>query len=181
MNADIFTSGDEVIAAILNGVYQGIVLTLLVYLVLRLIGPINAATRYWIWGSTLVLVMALIPAHYLRSRFFPDPAPLTIASRKPVLDTAPARLFEVALPEAAVLDRAVFLDQELASMQAQSELSEADQSPAICLDEPSAGTTDSTTVPPRKVANDWIPAAPAGEGQNEITSSAAGSLSDHEV
>jgi beta-lactamase regulating signal transducer with metallopeptidase domain len=182
MNADIITSSDDVIAAILNGVYQGIVLTLLVYLVLRLIGPLNAATRYWIWGSTLILVMALIPAHYLLNRFFPDPAPLTITSRggKPVLDTAPARLFEVALPEAVVPDRTVFLDQELASIPGPGELSEADQSPAICLDEPSAVITDST-VPPLVLANDWIESPAAGEGQSAASTSATEILNEHNL
>jgi len=183
MNAEIFASSDDVLAAVLNGVYQGIILTLLVYLILRLIGPINAATRYWIWGSTLILVMALIPAHYLRNRFFPDPAPLTVTSRegKPVLDTAPARLFEATLPEAVVPDKTAFLDQELAPMQVQSELSEADQSPAMCLDKPLAVTTDSSVGFPLQSANECIESAAAGEVQSAATTWASEISSDHEL
>jgi beta-lactamase regulating signal transducer with metallopeptidase domain len=183
MNAEIVAGSDEMIAAILNGVYQGIILTLLVYLVLRLIGPINAATRYWIWGSTLALVMALIPAHYLRDRFFADPAPLTIISResKPVLDTAPARLFEVAVPEVVVSDKAAFLDQELTSLPGQAELPEVDQGPAICFDEPLAVKTDSTAVPPLLSASDWTESAAAGGGQTAVTSSSTASSSEHEL
>ena len=77
MNAELLTACDNALAAVLNGVYQGIILTLLVYLVLRLIGPLNAATRYWVWAVTLVLVLGLIPAHYYRNRSAPDSARLT--------------------------------------------------------------------------------------------------------
>jgi beta-lactamase regulating signal transducer with metallopeptidase domain len=138
MNAEIFNASDDLMAAVSNGVYQGIILTFLLYLVLRLIGPINAATRYWIWGTTLVLVTALIPAHYFLNRFFPDPARLTNAARniKPVLDTAPPQLPQPSVLDLADLNPASSIDQELASIQEKGSLVETGTTPTICLDPP---------------------------------------------
>src|SRR5690348_14537611 len=97
MNAEIFTASDELVSAVLNGLYQGIILTLLVCLVLRFIGATNAATRYGVWGVTLLLVIAIIPAHYLRHRLFPESVPdgsrgaLLPSSPTSPADMAPAR------------------------------------------------------------------------------------------
>ena len=119
MNAEFLTACDNAMAAVLNGVYQGISLTLLVYLVLRLIGPINAATRYWVWAVTLVLVLGLIPAHYYRNRSAPDSAPLTGAPQdvQPALDVpaTPAQLPAASANDPANPDPVPFIDQELAS------------------------------------------------------------------
>lgn len=64
MKTDILTVCDQAVAATANGVYQGIILTLLVGLALRLLGRTNAATRHSIWMATLLLLPAIIVAHY---------------------------------------------------------------------------------------------------------------------
>ena len=120
MKAEILAASDELMSAVLNGVYQGIILTVLVYLVLRLIGRTNAATRYWAWGATLVLVMAIIPAHYFRHRLSPDNSFPTIAGREPqpASDRNPVQLDEVPAPAApfpdplGLIDRGPVLDPE---------------------------------------------------------------------
>lgn len=45
--------------AVLNGLWQGFVLLILVWLLLRLNGRLNAATRYLVWCATLALVVCL--------------------------------------------------------------------------------------------------------------------------
>jgi beta-lactamase regulating signal transducer with metallopeptidase domain len=47
-----------------NGVYQGALLTLLVGVGLKVFGRSNAATRHGVWLATLVLLVAVIPAHF---------------------------------------------------------------------------------------------------------------------
>jgi beta-lactamase regulating signal transducer with metallopeptidase domain len=177
MNAEIFAASDELIAAVFNGVYQGIIVTLLVYLVLRLIGPINAATRYWIWGSTLLLVMALIPAHYCRNRFFPYLSRLTIISQepKPVLDTAPARLPEASVLVAADLDQTTTMDPDLSFLPDSDTLAEVNPDPTICLDDPSAATTDPGVLTPLLASNDLSesPVTIAGPSPGAATRSMA--------
>ena len=54
---------DAIVAAGANGVYQGIILALLVGLGLRLCRRTNAATRHGVWFATLLLLVLLIPAH----------------------------------------------------------------------------------------------------------------------
>lgn len=114
MNPEILTASDELISAVLNGLYQGIILTLLMYLVLRFIGGTNAATRYGVWSATLFLVIAIIPAHYLRHRFFtgilPDDA------RRPMLPTGPASPVDLsaATPEISSPAAAAVADQHTA-------------------------------------------------------------------
>jgi beta-lactamase regulating signal transducer with metallopeptidase domain len=173
MNAEIFAASDELIAALFNGVYQGIILTLLVYLVLRLIGPINAATRYWVWGSTLLLVVALIPAHYCRNRFFPYLARFAFTSpaAKPVLDTAPAQLLDVSLPVTSDSDQVTIIDQELPSVQDKDALAEADPNPAICFDDPSAAPTDPAVFTPLEARNELskTPVTVVGQSQRTAT------------
>src|SRR5215471_11706346 len=50
--------------ATLNGVYEGVLLSLLVGLALRFLVRTNAATRHAIWFASLVMVLLIIPAHY---------------------------------------------------------------------------------------------------------------------
>jgi len=64
MKAEVLTACDQIVAATANGVYQGIILTVLVGFVLRLLGRTNAATRHSIWFVALLLVLGLIPAHH---------------------------------------------------------------------------------------------------------------------
>jgi beta-lactamase regulating signal transducer with metallopeptidase domain len=62
MNAETFCA--PVLAATVNGVYQGVILTLLVGVFLRLFTRTNAATRHAVWFVSLALVGVIIPAHY---------------------------------------------------------------------------------------------------------------------
>lgn len=64
MKTEILTACDHLTAAALNGVYQGILLTLLVACGLRWLGRLNAATRHAVWFALLLLLVSLIPAHY---------------------------------------------------------------------------------------------------------------------
>ena len=78
--------------ATLNGVYQGVILSLLLCLGLRFLGRTNAATRHAIWFLGLVMVVLIIPAHYwLDQRALKEsgqPARLMLASQ-PIDDAAP--------------------------------------------------------------------------------------------
>src|SRR5258706_8956874 len=60
------TAADQLVAAAANGIYQGIIVTLVVALSLRLFGRTNAATRHAVWFCTLLLVASLIIAHCWR-------------------------------------------------------------------------------------------------------------------
>ena len=67
MKTEVFDACDQVFFAGLSGLYQGIVITILVGLGLRLLTRTNAATRHAIWLVTLVLAVSLMPAHCLRN------------------------------------------------------------------------------------------------------------------
>lgn len=64
MNAELLQFSGRVFTALLNGVYQGVILTGAVWLILRFLTRTNAATRYAIWGITLVAVLALPILHF---------------------------------------------------------------------------------------------------------------------
>jgi hypothetical protein len=63
MNAELLQTADRALAALLNGVYQGLVLTAAVWLCLRCLRSINAATRHAVWLTTLTAVVALPVLH----------------------------------------------------------------------------------------------------------------------
>src|SRR5215469_3977269 len=65
MKAELHDCCVHLMGSLLNGVYQGVLLSVVVYLVLRCWGRANAATRHAVWYATLLLVVFLIPAHYL--------------------------------------------------------------------------------------------------------------------
>ncbi|HEY3857012.1 MAG TPA: M56 family metallopeptidase [Verrucomicrobiae bacterium] len=67
MNAGFFTVCERLLSATANGLYQGLIIAVIVALALRLFTRTNAATRYAIWFGTFLLVAALIPAHVLIS------------------------------------------------------------------------------------------------------------------
>ncbi|HEY0170665.1 MAG TPA: M56 family metallopeptidase [Pyrinomonadaceae bacterium] len=54
---EVFARGAA--GAVLNGLWQGFVLLIPVWLLLRLNGRLNAATRYLVWCATLALVLCL--------------------------------------------------------------------------------------------------------------------------
>lgn len=66
MKTELFNACDQAFFSGLNGLYQGVLITLLVALGLRVLSRTNAATRHAIWLITLGLVAFLIPAHWLR-------------------------------------------------------------------------------------------------------------------
>lgn len=69
MNIDALGACDRLVTAAVNGVWQGIIITVLVGVSLRLLRRTNAATRHAIWFSTLLLLVFLIPFHCLRDSF----------------------------------------------------------------------------------------------------------------
>src|SRR6266481_2735678 len=66
MKIEILPAADQLVAAVANGIYQGIIVTLVVALSLRLFGRTNAATRHAVWFCTLFLVASLIIVHCWR-------------------------------------------------------------------------------------------------------------------
>ena len=69
MKNDILNICDQLVAAAANGVYQGIMITLLVAVCLRWLVRTNAATRHAVWFCTLLLLVALVVAHCLVGSF----------------------------------------------------------------------------------------------------------------
>jgi beta-lactamase regulating signal transducer with metallopeptidase domain len=69
MKNEIVTACYQLVAAMVNGTYQGILIVVLVAASLRMLRRTNAATRYAVWFGTLLLLALIIPAHCLRSRW----------------------------------------------------------------------------------------------------------------
>src|SRR5437867_6251137 len=65
MGTEILAVSDRLLAAVMNGIYQGILITVLVALSLRVFRRINAATRHAVWLCSLVLLVLLVVAHCL--------------------------------------------------------------------------------------------------------------------
>src|SRR5712671_1522683 len=63
MGTEILDVSDRLLAAVMNGIYQGILITALVALGVRVFRRINAATRHALWLCTLVLLILLVVAH----------------------------------------------------------------------------------------------------------------------
>jgi len=72
MKNEILTACYQLVAAAVNGTYQGILITVLVAASLRMLRRTNAATRSAVWFGTLLLLALIIPAHCLRSRWDVD-------------------------------------------------------------------------------------------------------------
>jgi beta-lactamase regulating signal transducer with metallopeptidase domain len=90
MNKEILEACDQIVAAAANGIYQGVILALVVGLCLRFSRGLNAATRHAIWFATLLLVVALIPAHLLVNRLSPVSASqFPVQAPPPTLKTSP--------------------------------------------------------------------------------------------
>ncbi|HEY5910230.1 MAG TPA: M56 family metallopeptidase [Verrucomicrobiae bacterium] len=98
MNSEIVSACDLILAAAVNGLYQGIIMAVLVGVGLRLLGRTNAATRHALWFATLVLLAALIPAHCLRDCLLAARAAVTPVSLSTGAVTLPgARIDQVLL------------------------------------------------------------------------------------
>src|SRR5437879_6914139 len=93
VNNEFLSSSDLLVSAALNGIYQGIIVTALVAIVLRLLPRTNAATRHAVWFFTLFLIVSIIPAHLfynaLLSNIEQSPAPQS-RIEPPVVATGPA-------------------------------------------------------------------------------------------
>src|SRR5712691_3590027 len=63
MGTEILSVSDRLLAGVLNGSYQGILITVLVALSFRVFRRINAATRHAVWLCTLVILVLLVVAH----------------------------------------------------------------------------------------------------------------------
>jgi beta-lactamase regulating signal transducer with metallopeptidase domain len=89
-----------VLAATLNGVYQGIVLTILVGIVLRLLPRTNAATRHAVWFVSLLLVAGIVPAHYwLRHAVLTSADFAGVPAQVPALSPAPDAVVPLSLDQ----------------------------------------------------------------------------------
>jgi beta-lactamase regulating signal transducer with metallopeptidase domain len=64
MKTELLTACDHLPVALLNGVFQGTIVALVVGVVLRWCRRTNAATRHAVWCGTLLLLAGLIPAQY---------------------------------------------------------------------------------------------------------------------
>ena len=71
MKAELHAVCAQLVGALLNGLYQGLLLSLTVGLLLGCWRRANAATRHGIWFATLLLIVLLIPAHYWLDRSSP--------------------------------------------------------------------------------------------------------------
>jgi beta-lactamase regulating signal transducer with metallopeptidase domain len=71
MGTEILGVSDRLFAAGMNGIYQGILITVLVALSFRVFSRTNAATRHAVWLCTLILLVLLVVAHC----FFHSPPP----------------------------------------------------------------------------------------------------------
>lgn len=87
------------VESLLNGLWQGAVLTALVWCLLRFIRGLNATTRYVIWGVTLLTVVSLPLLNGLRP-IFTTHAPVHAEST----DEATAAQARAAVREAATAD-----------------------------------------------------------------------------
>ena len=102
MNTALVGVCEKLAVATANGLYQGVLVTLLAVLVLRLLGRTNAATRHAYWLGVLLFVAALIPAHWwLASRTRTDSATGTTAGHNPpVIQVVTEPGAERSLPDA---------------------------------------------------------------------------------
>lgn len=104
MKNEILSVCNQLVAAAFNGVYQGIIITILVALCLRWLVRTNAATRHAVWFCTLLLLAGLVVAHGLVDAFSLRPATTK--------DTLPSPNAERAIPET---DAALLSEIEAAS------------------------------------------------------------------
>ena len=103
MKNEILTPCYQLVAAAVNGTYQGILIAVLVAAGLRMFGRTNAATRYAVWFGTLLLLALIIPAHCLRGTWDRSVTPAAVETSVPVLALKPD--LDVIRTEASSLTR----------------------------------------------------------------------------
>ena len=64
MKSELLNACEPFVSAVANGLYQGVIVTVLVGLSLRIFNRTNAATRHAVWFVTLLLLVSIIPAHW---------------------------------------------------------------------------------------------------------------------
>src|SRR6266540_2797838 len=91
MGTEILGASDRLLAAVMNGIYQGTLVTILVALSFRVFRRTNAATRHAVWLCTLVLQVLLVLAHCflnsLPSALQPGKFAQTAATPERAIDT----------------------------------------------------------------------------------------------
>src|SRR6267378_1969553 len=97
MGTEILGVSDRLLAAVMNGIYQGILITVLVALSFRVFSRTNAATRHAVWLCTLVLLVLLIVAH----SFFHSRPPALQPGK--IARTAATPEQEIGTPDAAAV------------------------------------------------------------------------------
>src|SRR6266571_4583385 len=97
MGTEILGASDRLLAAVMNGIYQGILVTVLVALSFRVFSRTNAATRHAGWLCTLVLLVLLVVAHC----FFHSRPPALQPGK--IARTAPTPEQEIETPNAAAV------------------------------------------------------------------------------
>jgi beta-lactamase regulating signal transducer with metallopeptidase domain len=96
MNNEIAQFCDRILSALCNGLYQGLILAVVVYFLLKILPRTNAATRHAVLYSTLLLTAVLPLAHFA----FPslDTGYIASAPDQAAISGEQARVIEVALP-----------------------------------------------------------------------------------
>src|SRR5215469_12026494 len=84
MNYELFALSERLLSGALTGLYQGLVLALIVGSTLRLLRRTNAATRHGIWFATLLLVTALMIGNCLNAVFSAPTAPPAFSTQSKV-------------------------------------------------------------------------------------------------
>jgi beta-lactamase regulating signal transducer with metallopeptidase domain len=97
MGTEILSVSDRLLSAGMNGIYQGILITVLVALSFRVFSRTNAATRHAVWLCTLMLLVVLVVAHC----FFHSPPPALQPGRIARAAVTPEQ--EMGVPNAAAL------------------------------------------------------------------------------
>lgn len=90
MNPELEQLAQRTIGALVNGLYQGLLLALVLWLGLKLFRGVNAATRHWAGFVTLLVVAALPVLHFLLPH--PETQPASDGSSEAV-STQPAGAF----------------------------------------------------------------------------------------
>src|ERR1051326_5090896 len=85
MGTEMLGVSERLLAAVMNGVYQGVLVTVLVALSFRVFRRTNAATRHAVWLCTLVLLVSLLLAHCFFQSTPPALQPGRTTDRKSVV------------------------------------------------------------------------------------------------
>lgn len=102
MKAELQLLGGQILAAGFNGVYQGILVTVVAGVMLRWLRT-NAATRHACWLAILVLLVLALPAHYWLDRSAREVGPLPQGFSNPQQATDRPMPFTPSLPDAVSL------------------------------------------------------------------------------